>query len=531
MKTIVALVLISSLLASILLNTQSGYSYPTSIGQAYPAKWAYTNFAICISNIADKKYEELFIRAIEEWKEVWPHFSYQLQKKSNCNINVSITKTFIELQKARHAGVTKTEYYENGSVIKADIIIPTQIKGEVRQGYYCCKEIFLEIPEKLFFITALHEFGHALNLGHAADDNKEPRDVMHPEASEEAQYVISAMAIKTLDTIYGTSTGANDHPVNIQPSVTLEANMDKPDYVFDETLKLSGKVSKIGGTGTVLLFDPSISLYMFTTFAPKNDGSYSVDIDLRTEYNGKWILAVQYLGASVFIQFDVKEIPYKAFGQTDKTTYAVWDLVKISGNVTRSVDKVFLTAINPDGISFASMIAPILPDKKFNAEFTLKESRFTIEGRWTIRLAYAGSTTDIHFDLGKPTISPPPAQEQVPKPPEPKEVKEEKQNLITVNMKEKKKSTLLAVKNAGDIPVYSIKIKAMDGKIKFVKAKGWDREKLDLSTVMIKTVDMAFSAGKSLLVMLVIDNKASGIEWTAFDAENNVISSGALIPK
>jgi hypothetical protein len=525
MRKFLAIALTGSLFLSILLNAHSSYSYPTSIGQSYPAKWTYTNLTICISNIADKKYEELFVRAVEEWKGAWPHFNYILQKKSNCNINVSITKAYVELQKAGHAGITQTEYYENGSVVKADIIIPTQIKGEVRQGYYCCKEVFLDIPEKTFFVTALHEFGHALNLDHAVDDGKEPRDVMHPTVSEESQYVISAMAIKALDKIYGTKTEAADHPVSIKPSVDLEATMDKPDYAFDDTLKLSGKVSKIGGTGTVLLFDPSISLYAFTTFTPKKDGSYSADINLRTEYSGKWILAVQYLGASVFIQFDLKEMPYKAFGQTDKPTYTAGDLVKISGNVTRTADKVFLTVINPDGISFTSTIAKILPDKRFAAEFTLKESRYTIEGRWTIRLDYAGSATDIHFDLAKPVVATP---IKVPEPPEPKEVKEEKkQDLITVNMKEKKKSTLLAVKNAGDIPVYSIKIKATDGKIKFVKAKGWDREKLDLSTVIIKTKDAPFSTGKSLLVMLIIDNR-SAIEWTALDAERNVISSGML---
>jgi|GEM_PF-1539142 len=531
MKTIVALTLIGLLFLP-LLNTQPVYSDPSSIQQAVPAKWSYLAFSICISNIADSKYERLFVQAIEEWKSAWPHFSYQLQKKTGCNINVSITKAFVELQKAGHAGVTKTEYYTDGNIVKADIIIPTQIKGEVKQGYYCCREVQFEVSEKLFYTTALHEFGHALNLGHAPNIDKEPRDIMHPVASEESQYVISTDAIETLDTIYGTSTETKDHPIKIEPSVTLEAVIDKPIYVFDETLKLSGKVSKIGGTGTVLLFDPSISLYVFTTFVPNKDRTFSIVIDLRTNDHGRWILAVQYLGASQFIAFDVKEIQHKAFGQTDKATYAVGDLIKINGNVTRPGDNVFLTLINPDGIAVGSTTALVSSDKRFKAEFTLKESRFTIEGRWTIRLEYVGSTTDIHFDLVKLVVSPPAVKEQVPKPsPEPKEVKEEKQNSITVSMKEKKRSTLLAVKNAGDIPVYSIKIKATDGKIKFVKAKGWDREKVDANTVIIKTEHMAFATAKSLIIMLVIDNKGSGIEWTALDAENSVVSSGTLIPK
>jgi hypothetical protein len=98
-------------------------------------------------------------------------------------------------------------------------------------------------------------------------------------------------------------------------------------------------------------------------------------------------------------------------------------------------------------------------------------------------------------------------------------------------MKLKKKSALLAVKNTGDEEIYSVKIKASDGNVRYVKAKGWDREKVDASTVIVRTLDKPITEGKSLLVILVIDNRASGIEWTALDAKTTVLSSGALIPR
>gem|GEM_PF-1033131 len=105
------------------------------------------------------------------------------------------------------------------------------------------------------------------------------------------------------------------------------------------------------------------------------------------------------------------------------------------------------------------------------------------------------------------------------------------QHDISVAMKLKKKSTLLAVKNTGDAEIYSVKIKASDGNVRYVKAKGWDREKVDASTVIVRTSNKPLIEGKSLVVILVIDNRGSGIEWTALDAKAGILSSGALIPK
>jgi len=102
---------------------------------------------------------------------------------------------------------------------------------------------------------------------------------------------------------------------------------------------------------------------------------------------------------------------------------------------------------------------------------------------------------------------------------------------VSVAMKLKKKIALLAVKNTGDEEIYSVKIKASDGNIRYVKAKGWDREKVDASTVIVSTSDRPITEGRSLIVILVIDNRASGIEWTALDVKTAVLSSGALIPK
>ncbi|MGH9878878.1 MAG: hypothetical protein ACRD5H_14700, partial [Nitrososphaerales archaeon] len=60
---------------------------------------------------------------------------------------------------------------------------------------------------------------------------------------------------------------------------------------------------------------------------------------------------------------------------------------------------------------------------------------------------------------------------------------------VSVAIKTTKKTTLLAIKNAGDAAVYSVKIKADNGDLNFVKARGWSGEQIDANTVMIKTDD------------------------------------------
>jgi hypothetical protein len=503
----------------------------SSIGQAVPAKWTTRNFSVCISSIAGTKYENLFINGMEEWKEAWPYFSYQLSKGNTCNINVSITKASIELQKAGHAGLTTTRYYENGSIVKADIIIPTQIKGEVMHGFYCCKEVSFEISEKLFYITALHEFGHALNLAHSPEVDEEPVDVMYPSVSEDAQYAISSDAIMTLNKIYGTKGEVKDHEITIKPSVTLEADLNKPVYVFDEKLRLSGKVSKIGGSGTVLLFDPLASLYTFKSFNPNKDGTFSLDIDLYTEDVGIWLLAVQYLGASKFLGFEVKEIPYKIFGQTDKTMYNVGDSVTVSGNVTRPGDKVFLTLINPDGISFASLNSPISSDKTFQAEFPLKKSALTIEGTWTIRITYENASTDVTFNVGKPESS----EEIKPEESVLNETKTEEPLMVKIKIsaKQVRDLVLLSIRNSEDSnsQVYSFNLSPIDGSIAAQRApQGWTSERAGMNGVQFTSVDNPLDAGEKIKIRLKVDSQMISFLWSAISDEEETLAEGTVKP-
>lgn len=104
-----------------------------------------------------------------------------------------------------------------------------------------------------------------------------------------------------------------------------------------------------------------------------------------------------------------------------------------------------------------------------------------------------------------------------------------KQLDIFLAMKHKKKVTLIAVKNNDEEPVFGVQIKITDGNIKFVKARGWDRDRVDQSTVIVQTTDRPINTGKSLIVILIVGNKDASFEWGAFDKNGSKIAKGDII--
>ena len=79
-----------------------------------------------------------------------------------------------------------------------------------------------------------------------------------------------------------------------------------------------------------------------------------------------------------------------------------------------------------------------------------------------------------------------------------------------------KKLTSVTVKNDSDESVFGFQISVDDGKVRFVKIKGWDRDRIDLSKVMVSTNDKPIITGGSLVISLVIDNPNAELELSAF---------------
>ncbi|MGH9909584.1 MAG: hypothetical protein ACRD32_02990, partial [Nitrososphaerales archaeon] len=271
-------------------------------------------------------------------------------------------------------------------------------------------------------------------------------------------------------------------------------------------------------------------------------GTFNVTVDLITNNSGRWLLAVQYLGASKFFAFNVTQIAYKAYGQTEKATYAIGDLVKVSGNVTRSGKQVSLTVINPDGINIASLTTPISSDKKFSAEFTLKESRYAIEGKWSIKFeyadakVYADSATYTHFDVVKAKASPPspsPSPSPVPTPEE--EKKEVKTNLeLRVQAKQIKDLIILRVRNMDDstVGVYAFNISIKDSVFTASRGpKGWDKIVNNDNTVSFSTsTDPIQPSGRQYFLLRSNVDIKPVIGWEVVNTNGELLVKGSVTP-
>lgn len=302
----------------------------------------------------------------------------------------------------------------------------------------------------------------------------------------------------------------------------MKIRIEKSSYVIGETVKISGKVHEVSSArGSIVIINPKGEVYSSLEFYPNSDGNFVTQFELkesRFAIAGVWKVKASYLSEAAETSITVS-IPHKVepiIISTDKTSYKIGETVKINGRVNDPQCKGSIVLLNPNlsqysGVTFA-------PDHNGNfvTQFILERNERVVSGLWTVRATcdeQVGETTTriIMQDL---------------------QIEKETKQDISVSMKIKKKSILLALNNKGEVPVYGLELKTIDGSnIKYVKAKGWDRQKIDPSTIIIQTDDRPLIQGRSMIVILITDEKNPWLEWKAFDVSRNVVSVGELIPR
>jgi hypothetical protein len=97
---------------------------------------------------------------------------------------------------------------------------------------------------------------------------------------------------------------------------------------------------------------------------------------------------------------------------------------------------------------------------------------------------------------------------------------------VIVNMKEKKKLTLIAVKNNDAGEIFGIQLKIPETAIKYVKAKGWERQKIDDNTVLVHTDEIPIKSTRSLIMILITHTQFKSVQWTVLGSSGQEITSG-----
>ncbi|MGH9910269.1 MAG: hypothetical protein ACRD32_06475 [Nitrososphaerales archaeon] len=284
------------------IQTASGYAI--NFNYAVSAKWSNNlNFMVCLSNIEDKEYQDLFIKAVEEWKARWPHFAYTISYGSGCHINVFIVKTHSMFTENGEIGYTNLQYLEKGAITKADIILPTSVKTIVtkeEKGKMVTTEYFEPLSKTQFYRAALHEFGHALNLGHFDDNLEEPIDIMYAyPASDDQEQGISQRDVNALNWYY---LGFFDQETSVRT--------DKKSYQADDTVNISGKVGTVKSNELVKIevFGPSKKLYASESLKVSNTGTFTYKMKLTNEMeSGSFKVKMYYDSIVAGTSFDIKK--------------------------------------------------------------------------------------------------------------------------------------------------------------------------------------------------------------------------------
>ena len=217
--------------------------------------------------------------------------------------------------------------------------------------------------------------------------------------------------------------------------------------------------------------------------------------------------------------------------KTDKTSYTLGESIVITGKVEQvSTAPISITVFNDEGLVYNNFALYPESDGTYVGEFELKMNRFAVGGSWKLKAAYLSKSAETNIMVEVPLEEKPSQPKNERSSPE-LSTQESMGADISVAMKHKKKITLLAVKNNDEFPIYMLELKAMDGKIRYVKAKDWDRSKIDASTVMIQTEDRPVTKGRNMIVLLILNDKDSWLECKAFDEKHNLLLSDLLISK
>lgn len=177
----------------------SGYASEVKFSDC-KCKWYKSKMIVWIDNRSELKYTFLAMNAISEWQGNFKKLSYEIHTipPDNYDIAITIHKMYgmaTGLPRETIGFTTNEKKQNSDELIQVTIDVPTYY----RNAYGSISKI----NDTVFYNMVLHEFGHAIGLGHATDNKKNHIDPMyHALHIDEEPRKVSELDIVTLESLY-----------------------------------------------------------------------------------------------------------------------------------------------------------------------------------------------------------------------------------------------------------------------------------------------------------------------------------------
>jgi hypothetical protein len=523
------------------------YGYAESVG-ALNAKWNQQNVTVCIINNAENYYEDLFIDAVNAWSSIWSHLKYKFGDiEDSCKITSYIVRAHADMTSSGHAGVTQTSFVPGGGIVSSSILIPTEIENQDGSIY--------RVTSTTFYRIAMHEFGHAIGLTHANNENYlEPIDVMAPTMAADHQNMqISSLDIEALDTLYNIETEFVPPPEQPEPlppapapepeptpspptpSPTpgpqvlqkMEIDINRAVYYNNETLKFTVKPPIVvsGISATVLLYPSDGRDRITMHIMPDNNGIINVEVPLPGKELGIWTVKVTYvswMSQTAFALKDSGSIP-SALGSSveefslnaDQSVYALGDAVALYG-MSAKTSGWWLEVIDPQGRLFAKLNPDSMKLKSggaYEAIFTAIGDPVKSIGTWKAKLMEGSIPVErasVSFDVIR------------------KQVEEPKTD-VQIQAKQIRDIVLLRVRNmaSSNLDVYGLIINTGNNTIEACReAKGWSTEICKHDQAIFFTDNNPLSPDERAYFLFKVSGESPVLSWEAFDEDRHLLDNG-----
>lgn len=283
-------------------------------------------------------------------------------------------------------------------------------------------------------------------------------------------------------------------PAPIPSPATIKLWTDKTSYTIGETASIRVQVGPVSKEAVIIsIIGSDGRTYFNEKYIPSERGVVEAKFGISRELpTGEWVIVGTYMDAKTrgaFTVLEGKEVsaPPKVTSPTgyawtsDKKQYKTGDTVFVKGKATAPLSPQSyawtVIVLDPDEDVYLEKEVKAGSDGSVSFQFELAKD--VKPGKWSIQIVTGESIQELQFDVEMVSM--------------------QLQGMVVI--KNLKKTTLISIKNTGETSISPLLIKVDQGSIQFVKAKDWDRKRIDDKTVGL-TSSKGLGPNQFMIVLL-----------------------------